>query len=200
MGNTISYKSINHVKRLGMFLDCKYKHRKHNDSGSQGVVKELSINDSVKDDELLIRCNFNPESIDANGNVRVNAVALSDLKVKGYSLCRDKMVIYSVFVEKINSLKHRKPKDRTKTFISKINAKSIRDEKYNSDPAFVINASPSRNDNSHADIKAFDANKSEAELREIRSLLLPYIRANMLEAATYIKDKWPNENFDQEEI
>lgn len=137
---------------------------------------------SVPHEEWLLRLNFNPEHI-YNGEVVPSAVSLTDLKSRGYSVDRERLVDIELVAARARDQATNKPELRQAPFLSKFECGSVCSEvDADGKSAFLVEASPvaeteARKANpAHAHIKSA-IQRGEAALRKIRMLLLPHLQS-----------------------
>lgn len=73
-----------------------------------GAPEALEPNVAIPHEEWLLRLNFNPEHI-VDGAVIPSAVSLTDLKSRGYSVDREKLVDLTVVSERASTFSEKKP-------------------------------------------------------------------------------------------
>lgn len=140
---------------------------------------------SVADSEWLLRLNFSPEHI-VNGQVIPTAVSLSDLKSRGYSVDRERLLDLRVILDRVSSQKVKAPHQREAPYLSRFQCGPLCRE-LDSDGclAFKVEASPIEGNRAHAHILSAKA-RGEGGLRKLRNLLLPYLQ-NLIELEEYAR-------------
>ncbi|MCJ2067945.1 hypothetical protein MKK75_03830 [Methylobacterium sp. J-030] len=136
---------------------------------------------AVPHEEWLLRLNFNPEHID-NGKVVASAVSLTDLKTRGYSIDRERLIDVTIIAQRARDQAANKPEKRQAPFLSKFECGPVRGEvDTDGRAAFLVEASPvagnetQRANPAHAHVKSA-IHRGDAGLRQLRILLLPHLQ------------------------
>jgi hypothetical protein len=138
-----------------------------------------------QDDEWLLRLNFSPEHIN-NGKIIPAAISLKDLKERGFSVDRERLVNPSTLAERVQSQSGKKPQDRIDPYISRFQCGAVRLIEDEGKPAFKVEASPSKDNHAHAHIMSSQA-LGESGLRKLRNLLLPELQKNLIALDEYMR-------------
>lgn len=130
----------------------------------------------VKDEEHLLRVIYAPEHI-RNGSVIESAIALEDLKERGFSLDRASYVDDAVIQQRIAAQTDRKPDQRQSNFIAQFECVSVRNISDESNEQAFIVIDTAQDDNlAHASLYSANANLGRGGLRKLRDKLLPLLQ------------------------
>ena len=136
---------------------------------------------TIPHEEWLLRLNFNPEHIRDN-EIIPSAVSLTDLKSRGYSVDRERLVDIRIVAERAQAQSASKPDDRKTSYLSRFECGPVCGETdADGKVAFSVEASPviatetQPANPAHAHIKSAIP-RGEAGLRKIRMLLIPHLQ------------------------
>ena len=142
------------------------------------------VYDPVPREEQLLRLNFSPEHIQ-NGEVIPNAIAVEDLKKRGYSLDREHLVKIETIQKRSDSQSAKNPKDREESYISRFGCESVCLEVDDEGaPAFKVEASPREDNNAHAHILSA-ISRGPGTLRKLRGQLVPHLNRELIRFRDY---------------
>ena len=134
----------------------------------------------VEDDEVLLREMFNPEHVVA-GEVIERAVAVDDLRSRGFSVHRMKFVAQESIKA---SMQERVARPRAGDAwrdegVAKLVARPVRELRADGRQAFVVIDTAEESNHGHASIFAADPLVGRAYARKLRALLLPLLQQRM---------------------
>jgi hypothetical protein len=143
--------------------------------------------DQVRDDEFLLRLNYSPEHI-KDGEILPAAVALEDLKDRGFSVDREELVRIEIIIERAAGQQERSPAAREEAHLSRFQTGPVRSEvDHEQKPAFSVVASAIPGNAAHAHIVSAIP-RGEGARRRLRSILLKHLN-NLIALNTYASQK-----------
>ena len=134
----------------------------------------------VRDEECLLREIYDPYHVE-KGRFKPTIVPIEDLREKGFSVHRIRHTsidsLRSTISTKLSVL--RKDGYWKAAFVCRLCSGTVRQIHIDCERAFVVIDTASPDDLGHASIYAADPGRGKAHVRELRSLLLPYLDARM---------------------
>lgn len=142
------------------------------------------ILDRVPIDEQLLRLNFSTDHVQ-DGVVIPNAIAVEDLKKRGYSLDREHLADIDTIRGRAQGQSDRQPVGRETPYLSCFGCGPVCQETdADGVAAFKVEASPREDNKAHAHIlSAID--RGAGTLRKLRSLLVPHLNRNLMRLQDY---------------
>lgn len=134
----------------------------------------------VQDSEFLLRELFNPQHI-SDGKLLPAAIALDDLRSRGFSVHRVKYVTKEHVKASIDD-KLSRPRVGTQWTdegVAKFQAVAVRRLRIDGEQVLVVIDTAHESNRGHASILAAAPGKGKAHARELRSLLLPLLQARV---------------------
>ena len=93
----------------------------------------------VQDEEELLRIIFHPEHISDNGDVLPTAIALEDLRSRGFSVDRRQHAQRNIMQQTVECLRNRQPNHRQVDFIAQLLCEAVREMQDNDqERAFIV--------------------------------------------------------------
>ncbi len=134
----------------------------------------------VKDDEYLLRELFNPQHVE-NGELKLAAISLKDLRSRGFSVHRMKYVTPECVKASIEGRlsRPRKGAPWKNEGAAKLKALDVRQILCDGRQAFVVIDTAEQNNRGHASIYVAAPEKGDQYARELRQLLLPFLQKRM---------------------
>src|SRR5919198_784303 len=125
----------------------------------------------VKDEEELLRIIFYPEHI-VDNIVQPSAIALDDLRSRGFSVDRRQYVQHDVLQQNIDHLRNRQQEARQVDYIARLPCRAVRDiQDNNAERAFIVIDTAYEMNIAHASIYSARP-RTDAHLRRLRNRLL----------------------------
>lgn len=141
--------------------------------------------DPVPHEEQLLRLNFSPEHIQ-NGEVIPNAIAVEDLKKRGYSIDREHISSLEVIQQRAEAQSAKQPTNREESFLSRFECGPVCGEVDDEGtPAFKVEASPQPDNDAHAHILSA-ISRGNGTLRKLRGKLVPHLNRELLRLHEYV--------------
>jgi hypothetical protein len=140
----------------------------------------------LTDDEWLLRLHFSPEHF-LDGELIPAAISTSDLKDRGFSVDRERIVDLVTIEARAIIQQQKIPEQREKPYLSRFECGSIRLIQYENEIAFKLQGSPTDDNPAHAHI--LSAQKlGNGGLKKLRKLLLEKLQTFIL-LEQYIEDR-----------
>jgi hypothetical protein len=139
----------------------------------------------VKDEEELLRIIFYPEHI-VDNIVQPSAIALDDLRSRGFSVDRRQYVQHDVLQRNIDNLRNRQQEARQVGYIAQLQCRTVRNiHDDNAERAFIVIDTAYEINIAHASIYSARP-RTDAHLRRLRNRLLV-----LLETRCNLEDLFP---------
>jgi hypothetical protein len=139
----------------------------------------------VKDEEELLRIIFYPEHI-VDNIVQPSAIALDDLRSRGFSVERRQYVQHDILQRNVDNLRNRRQEMRQVDYIAQLQCRAVRDiQDNNAERAFIVIDTAYETNIAHASIYSARP-RTDAHLRRLRNRLLV-----LLETRCNLEDLFP---------
>ena len=132
----------------------------------------------VEDDELLLRELFSPQQV-RNGELLPSAISTEDLILRGFSVNRMKHVTAEFVKASIEKRLFKKGEPWKDEGVAKLKALEVRQLRVDDCQALVVIDTAEPNNRGHASIYAAAPEKGKPHARELRELLLPFLKKRM---------------------
>lgn len=140
--------------------------------------------DRVPHEEVLLRLNFSTEHVQ-DGEVIPAAIAIEDLKRRGYSLDRELMVEIETIRQRASAQSASRPVGREAPYLSRFPCGPVCGEVDSEGvAAFKVEASPRVDNKAHAHILSA-VERGEGSIRKLRSKLVPHLNRQLMELQNY---------------
>lgn len=142
--------------------------------------------DPVSHEETLLRLNFSTDHI-KDGKVVPTAIAIDDLKKRGYSLDREHMADVGAIGKRAADQSAKQPVGREAPYLSRFPCGPVcKEVDTEGTPAFKVEASPRDDNEAHAHILSA-IQRGDGTLRKLRNLLLPHLNRQLMELRDYVR-------------